>query len=330
MKKVLISGITGQDGSYLAESYLADGFEVHGIVRRSSTLARPRIDHLFNPDKLSPTQELKLHYADLNDAAALIRVISQVEPNYIINLAAQSHVAVSFEVPIESGMVTGIGAHALFEAVKIVNQDIRVYQAGSSEMFGGMLSRQTLNEECIFVPKSPYAAAKVYAHQMAKIYRESYGMFIANGILFNHESPRRGENFVSRKITLGAARIAAGQQKYLRLGNINAKRDWGHAREYIRAIRMIVEADAPDDFVVATGKSHSVQDFLDETFSILGLKWQDHIQIDSNLYRPNEVEDLLGDPSKIKNTLGWKHEISFQDLVKEMLHSDMKIVSKNG
>ena len=330
MKKVLISGITGQDGSYLAESYLADGFEVHGIVRRSSTLARPRIDHLFDPDKVSPTQDLKLHYADLNDASALIRVISEVEPDLVINLAAQSHVAVSFEVPIESGLVTGIGAHALFEAVKIVNPNIRVYQAGSSEMFGGMLGRSSLDEQCAFIPKSPYAVAKVYAHHIARVYRESYGMFIANGILFNHESPRRGENFVSRKITLGAARIAFGQQKYLALGNIDAKRDWGHAREYVRAIRMIIESDSPDDYVVATGKFYSVRDFLEETFSILGLKWQDHVQIDPKLFRPNEVEDLLGDPSKIATALGWKHEINFQSLVGEMLESDMKLVSKNG
>ena len=329
MGKVLITGITGQDGSYLAESYLSDGYEVHGLVRRSSTLERKRIDHLFNPDFNNNKQVLKLHYADLNDTSALVRVISLVQPDIVINLAAQSHVGISFEVPIETGHVTGLGALALFEAVRIVNPGIRVYQAGSSEMFGGMLGRKSLDENSIFTPKSPYAAAKVFAHNSAQIYRDSYGMFVSNGILFNHESPRRGENFVSRKITLAASRISLGLQNKLTLGNMDAKRDWGHAKEYVRAIRLICDATTPNDYVVATGKFHSVTDFARLAFEHVGLDFKKYVEVDSRLFRPNEVEDLLGNPAKINSELGWRHEMELVDLVTDMMQSDLSALRKN-
>jgi GDPmannose 4,6-dehydratase len=328
MKKILISGITGQDGSYLAELYLNKGYEVHGIVRRSSTLERKRIDHLFNINNNRFEQNIKLHYGDLNDIGALIRVIAQIQPSVVVNLAAQSHVGVSFEVPIETGHVTGLGALAIFEAVRIVNDKIRIYQAGSSEMFGGMDGRDILNEKSEFNPKSPYAAAKVFAHHSAKVYRESYGMFIANGILFNHESPRRGENFVSRKITLAAARISLGTQSKLKLGNIESRRDWGHAQEYARAIDLIMTSESADDYVVATGKSYSVKQFADLAFSFVGLDYKEYLEIDQNLYRPNEVDELIGDPTKIRQKLGWVHEKELADLVADMMKSDLDALAK--
>ena len=330
MKRVLITGISGQDGSYLAESYLADGIEVHGIVRRSSTIERKRIDHLFNFNSTRDEQNIKLHYADLHDSSALVRVISEVDPYLVVNLAAQSHVAISFEVPLETANVTGVGTLALLEAVRIVNPRIRVYQAGSSEMFGGMLGRASLNELCEFHPKSPYAASKVFAHNLSKIYRDSYNMFISNGILFNHESPRRGENFVSRKISLAAARISLGLQDKLLLGNLEAKRDWGHAKEYVRAIRLISEAENPADYVVATGKFHSVRDFAELTFNKLGLDYRNHVLVDPELFRPNEVEDLLGDSTKIYNELGWKHSIDLPELIADMLNADLIALSGSG
>ena len=327
MRSVLISGITGQDGSYLAENYLAEGWQVHGLVRRTSILARPRIDHLFSPDSSSQEQKIKLHYGDLSDFSALIHVIDRVQPEHIVNLAAQSHVGVSFEVPIETGVVTGIGAASIFEAVRIVNSQIRVYQASSSEMFGGDIGVQKLSEDSLFTPKSPYAAAKLYGYHMAKIYRDSYGMHISNGILFNHESPRRGENFVSRKITKAVARIAGGQQRKLNLGNLDATRDWGHARDYMDAVRLMLAANDPDDYVVATGISHSVREFSDLAFEKVGLKAEDFIEIDPGLLRPNEVHDLLGDPSKIGEKLGWRPKSSFEDLVTEMVKYDQSLLS---
>jgi len=322
MRSVLISGITGQDGSYLAENYLADGWEVHGLVRRTSILARPRIDHLFSPDSPHQEQAIKLHYGDLSDFSALVHVIDRVQPEHIVNLAAQSHVGVSFEVPIETGVITGIGAASVFEAVRIVNPKIRVYQASSSEMFGGGEGVQELNENSLFIPKSPYAAAKLYGYYMARIYRESYGMHISNGILFNHESPRRGENFVSRKITKAVARIVNGEQQKLKLGNMEATRDWGHARDYMEAVRLMLAADNPDDYVVATGVSHSVRQFSDLAFSKVGLDAKKYVEIDPNLLRPNEVHDLLGDPSKIGDKLGWHPRTSFDELVTEMVAHD--------
>ena len=322
MKKVIISGITGQDGSYLAENYLADGWEVHGLVRRTSSLNRPRIDHIEHED-VGISSRLKLHYSDLHDFSSLLRIIDQVEPSHFVNLAAQSHVGVSFELPLETAEVTGVGAANIFEAIRIVNPKIRVYQASTSEMFGGGEGQKSLNEESPFLPRSPYAAAKLYAHNMAIIYRESYGMHISNGILFNHESPRRGENFVSRKITKAVARIQQGKQTRLYLGNVDATRDWGHARDYMEAIRLMLESDIPDDYVVATGQSYSVLDFVKESFGYLDLEYDRYLSIDPKLFRPNEVHDLLGDPSKIKNKLGWTTQTSFEDLVKEMIESDL-------
>ena len=324
MRKVLITGITGQDGSYLAEDYLADGWEVHGVVRRSSTLVRPRIDHLFSPDKNSKNQNIKLHYGDLSDCSALIRILDTVQPEHFVNLGAQSHVAISFEVPLETGNVTGLGAASVFEAVRIVNHNIKVYQASSSEMFGGGEGQVFLNENSTFEPKSPYAAAKMYAHNMGKIYRESFGMHISNGILFNHESPRRGENFVSKKITKAVAGISRGQQNKLFLGNIYATRDWGHARDYMKAVRLMLEAPKPDDYVVATGVAHSVQQFVELAFGMMNLDVNKYLEIDEHLFRPNEVKDLLGDPSKIKEALGWEPTTSFEALVQEMLASDLE------
>ncbi len=326
MEKVLITGITGQDGSYLAEEYLSAGWEVHGVVRRSSTIARPRIDHLFSENIGSTQQKVQLHYGDLSDFSAMVRTIDKVQPTHIVNLGAQSHVAISFEVPIETSLVTGIGAGALFEAVRIVNKDIRIYQASSSEMFGGGTGRIELDEKSPFDPKSPYAIAKLYAFYMAKTYRESYGMHISNGILFNHESPRRGENFVSRKISKGVANIKCGKQEKLFLGNLEATRDWGHARDYMRAVRMMLEANEPDDYVVATGKSNSVREFADAAFNLVGLNYQDYIEIDPKLFRPNEVQDLLGNPRKIQHKLGWVPSVSFENLVKEMVDVDLQIV----
>ncbi len=328
MPRVLITGITGQDGSYAAEYYLTRGWEVHGVVRRSSNLERKRIDHLYSETNLMYSGQFFLHYADLSDISALIRVLAKIEPEVVINLAAQSHVGVSFEVPLETSSVTGLGALAIFEAVRIVNSSIKIYQAGSSEMFGGMLGRETLSEKSHFSPRSPYAVAKVFAHYSAVNYRESYGMQISNGILFNHESPRRGENFVSRKITLGAARISKGIQKRLTLGNLDAKRDWGHAKEYVRAISLIAEADAPDDYVVATGQSFSVRRFLQMTFEKLNLDWEEFVDIDPKFFRPNEVLDLLGDPAKIKQNLGWEHRVSLNELINDMLTHDLEIAAK--
>jgi GDPmannose 4,6-dehydratase len=328
MKNVLITGITGQDGSYLAEQYLSDGWNVHGIVRRSSTLSRPRIDHLFSPNLDQGEQKIKLHYGDLADVSALIRIIQEVEPTQVINLAAQSHVAVSFEVPIETANITGLGAAAIFEAVRIVNPGIRIYQASSSEMYGGAQGSTLLDEKSMFDPKSPYAAAKVYAFNMAKIYRDSYGMHISNGILFNHESPRRGENFVSRKITKAVAAIKLGHQHKLYLGNLSATRDWGHARDYMIAVRDMLDAESPDDYVVATGSSHSVLEFANLAFKTADLNASDFIQVDPKFFRPNEVQDLRGNASKIYSKLGWKPQTTFENLVNEMVTSDLSEMEK--
>ena len=326
MPKVLITGITGQDGSYLAEEYLSAGWEVHGIVRRTSMIARPRIDHLFMKAAEAGSQPIKLHYGDLNDLSAMVRIIDKTKPNHVVNLAAQSHVAVSFEVPIETSLVTGVGAAALFEGVRIVNKDIRIYQASSSEMFGGGAGKVKLNEKSFFEPKSPYAASKLYSFHMANIYRDSYGMHISNGILFNHESPRRGENFVSRKITLAIANIKKNRQEKLHLGNLEATRDWGHARDYMRAVKMMLDSESPDDYVVATGVGHSVRDFAERAFRLAELNFEEYVVINPALFRPNEVHNLLGDPSKIKASLGWTPEVSFEELVHEMVESDLSHV----
>ena len=328
MKNVLITGITGQDGSYLAEQYLNDGWDVHGIVRRSSTLSRPRIDHLFSPNLEHGEQKIKLHYGDLSDVSALIRIIQEVEPTQFINLAAQSHVGVSFEVPLETASITGVGAAAVFEAVRIVNPAIKIYQASSSEMYGGSQGSNLLDENSTFDPKSPYAAAKVYAFNMAKIYRDSYDMHISNGILFNHESPRRGENFVSRKITKAVAAIKLGYQHKLYLGNLSATRDWGHARDYMVAVRDMLDAEVADDYVVATGTSRSVQEFANLAFKTADLDASDFIEVDPKFFRPNEVQDLRGDASKIYSKLGWQPQTTFENLVKEMVMSDLNELEK--
>ena len=324
MRKVLITGITGQDGSYLAEQYLTDGWEVHGMVRRSSIILRPRIDHLFSPDKSPGEQQIKLHYGDLSDCSALIRILNIVQPEHVINLGAQSHVAVSFDVPLETGSVTALGAASVFEAVRIVNPQIKIYQASSSEMFGGDKGVKSLDELSGFNPKSPYAVAKLYAHHMGKTYRESYGMHVSNGILFNHESPRRGENFVSKKITKAAAMISKGKQKKLTLGNLNATRDWGHARDYMKAVKLMLDSSTPSDYVVATGVAHSVQEFVNLAFHQVGLDPKEHVEIDKKLFRPNEVNDLLGNPAKIKNELGWSAETTFEELIAEMIEFDLE------
>ena len=329
MPSVLITGITGQDGSYLAESYLAKGWNVHGMVRRTSNLSRPRIDHLFIDGIREEGQQLRLHYGELQDISSMVRVLDQVQPTHVVNLAAQSHVGISFEIPIETGFTTGIGAASILEACRIVDSNIRIYQASSSEMFGGDAGERVfLSENSKFEPKSPYAAAKVYAFQMAKIYRESYGMHVSNGILFNHESPRRGENFVSRKITLAVANILKSNQDKLLLGNLNAYRDWGHARDYMRAVHLMLDADYPDDYVVATGEAYNVADFAEYAFQEVELDWKKYVEVDERLFRPNEVKYLLGDPSKIRNQLGWKPEISLRNLIKEMVESDLQKLNR--
>jgi len=322
-KSVLITGITGQDGSYLAESLLSQGTIVHGFVRRTSTLRRDRIDFLSQEHILSG--QLQLHYIDMNDALVIHEHLKKIRPEIIFNLAAQSHVGISFELPRETIQTTGIGTQALLEAIRGLNMEIPTYQAGSSEMFGGMLGRKILNEESQFFPKSPYGAAKVLAHNLAVIYRESYGLDIRNGILFNHESPRRGENFVSRKITLSAAKIFLGKQEKLSLGNLKAQRDWGHARDYVDAMQKIMTFDKAEDFVIATGQMYSVRDFVQLVFDKLNLNIDEHLVIDQKFFRPNEVEDLVGDASKAKQLLGWSPKTTFDELVNEMLESDLRL-----
>ena len=327
MKKALITGITGQDGSYLADFLLEKGYEVHGIVRRASTFNRDRIDHLFDKDGNS---KVTLHYGDLHDEASLVSIITKVKPDEIYNLAAMSHVAVSFETPVYTADTTGVGALRLFDAVRITGQNPKIYQAGSSEMYGKVMEIPQ-KESTPFYPRSPYGAAKVFAHWIAVNYRESYNMFISNGILFNHESPRRGENFVSRKISLGVAAIKLGLQKKLHLGNLDAKRDWGFAGDYIEAMWLMLQQDAPDDFVVATGQTQTVRDFCEEAFSLVGLNWEDHVVVDPKYYRPAEVDILLGDPSKAKEKLNWKTNYDFKGLVKLMIESDIELLkNKHG
>ena len=314
MKKALITGITGQDGSYLAELLLAKGYDVHGLVRRSSSFNTWRIDHI--------RERLHLHYGDLIDTSSLIKTLQLVGPDEVYNLAAQSHVKVSFDMPEYTGNSTGVGFLRLLDAIREVGLKSRVYQAGSSEMFGKVLETPQ-KETTPFYPRSPYAAAKVYAHWIAVNYRESYGMHVSNGILFNHESPRRGENFVTRKITLGLAAIKKGQAKDLHLGNLDAKRDWGFAGDYVEAMWRMLQQDQPDDYVVATGETWSVKDFLLEAFSYAGLDWQKYVVSDPKFFRPAEVDLLLGDPTKAKAKLGWKPAVDFKALVRMMVDADM-------
>ncbi len=313
-KKAFITGITGQDGSYLAELLLAKGYEVHGLVRRSSSFNTWRIDQVRG--------RIALHYGDLVDQNSLVRTLESVGPDEIYNLAAQSHVKVSFEMPEYTGNVTAMGVMRLIDAVREIGLGARVYQAGSSEMFG-LVQETPQTERTSFHPRSPYGCAKVYGHWIAVNYREGYGMHVSNGILFNHESPRRGENFVTRKITMGIAAIKQGRTKELRLGNLDAKRDWGFAGDYVEAMWRMLQQPEPDDYVIATGEAHSVREFLDEAFSHVGLEWQKYVVVDPKYFRPAEVDLLLGDPTKARKALGWTPKVDFKSLVRLMVDADM-------
>jgi GDPmannose 4,6-dehydratase len=321
MKKALITGVTGQDGSYLAELLLAKGYEVFGIIRRSSSFNTGRIDHIYQ-DQHVPNPHLRLVYGDLNDASSLNRIIRDVAPDEIYNLGAQSHVRVSFDIPEYTGEVTAIGTVRLLEAIREAHIPTKFYQASSSEMFGNAPAPQ--NENTPLLPRSPYAAAKLYAHWMTTTYREGYGLFACNGILFNHESPRRGETFVTRKITKAVARIHAGRQQKLFLGNLDARRDWGFAGDYVEAMWMMMQQDKPDDYVIATGETHSVREFLEEAFGRLNMDWKKYVEIDPRYYRPAEVDLLLGDASKARTKLNWKPKVHFRELVHMMVDSDVK------
>jgi len=326
VKKALITGITGQDGSYLAELLLEKGYEVHGIVRRSSSFNTGRIDHVYD-DPHTPGTRLFLHYGDLNDASSLNLLLKKLRPDEIYNLAAQSHVRVSFDVPEYTGEVTGLGAVRLLEAIRELGlTDTRVYQASSSEMFGASPPPQ--NEKTPFYPRSPYGCAKVYAYWIGVNYREAYGLHITNGILFNHESPRRGETFVTRKVTRAASRIKLGLQKKLFLGNLDAKRDWGYAKDFVEAMWVMLQQPKSDDYVVATGESHSVRELCELAFSHVGLDYREFVEIDPRYYRPTEVDFLWGDPSKAARQLGWKPRTTFKELVRIMMTSDIELAER--
>ncbi len=321
MKKALITGITGQDGSYLAELLLDKGYEVHGIIRRASTFNTARIDHLYQDPHLNNVR-LFLHYGDICDASNLRKILTAVQPDEIYHLAAQSHVRVSFDIPEYTGDVTALGTTRLLEALRDTGLPARFYQAGSSEMYGNV-SKVPQSETTPFAPCSPYAAAKVYAYWMTVNYRESYGIFASNGILFNHESPRRGETFVTRKITRAVAEIKAGRQQDVFLGNLDARRDWGYAPEYVEAMWRMLQHDEPDDFVIATGKSYSVREFLECAFDYAELDWKQHVKHDPRYERPTDVAQLLGDASKAKRVLGWEPTLDFEGLVKTMVDADV-------
>jgi GDPmannose 4,6-dehydratase len=314
-RKAFITGITGQDGSYLAELLLEKGYEVHGLVRRSSSFNTWRIDHIRD--------RIALHYGDLVDQASLLRTLAAVGPHEVYNLAAQSHVKVSFEMPEYTTDVTAQGVLRLLDAVRDLKLPARVYQAGSSEMFG-LVQETPQSERTPFYPRSPYGVSKVFGHWMAVNYRESYGIHVSNGILFNHESPRRGENFVTRKITMGLAAIKQGRASELRLGNLDAKRDWGFAGDYVEAMWRMLQQEKPDDYVIATGETHSVREFVEESFGYAGLDWKKHVVVDEKYFRPAEVDLLLGDPTKAKQVLGWEPKVTFKALVKLMVDADME------
>src|SRR5437016_2767396 len=322
MKKALITGITGQDGSYLAELLLSRGYEVHGIIRRASTFNTERIDQLYQDPHINGVK-LFLHYGDIADSTNLIKLLYRVQPDEIYHLAAQSHVRVSFDIPEYTGDVTALSTIRILEAIRETGVKSKFYQASSSEMFG-KAHEVPQRETTPFHPRSPYGVAKVYAHWATVNYRESYDLFACCGILFNHESPRRGETFVTRKITRAVARIKAGRQKKLYLGNLDAKRDWGYAREYVEAMWMMLQQDKPDDYVIATGETHSVQEFCEEAFGLVGLNWQEHVELDKRYLRPAEVDILIGDPGKAKKQLGWQPKIKFKELVKIMVEADVQ------
>ena len=323
--KAFITGITGQDGFYLSKLLLEKGYEVHGTVRRSSSINTSRIDNLIS--KYVNDGKMFLHYSDLLDSTSLTNLINNIQPDEIYNLAAQSHVAVSFKNPLYTSQTSTVGPVALLEVVKNSDKKIKYYQASSSEMYGG-IDTNTLNEDSKFIPKSPYAVGKVFAHEMTKVYRESYGMFAVNGILFNHESPHRGETFVTRKITRAVGRISCGLQNKLTLGNLFASRDWGFAGDYVEGMWLMMQHDVPDDWVLATGESHTVQDFLKLAFGKVNLNWEDFVTTDKKYERPNEVGFLLGDSSKAQKKLGWELKTSFSDLVKIMVESDIELAKQ--
>ena len=325
MKKALITGITGQDGSYLAEFLLAKGYEIHGLIRRASTFNTDRIDHLYK-DFHDPKARVYLHYGDLSVSGQLTDLLQEIRPEEIYHLGAQSHVRVSFDMPEYTGDVTGLGTIRLLEAVRKTGIKARFYQASSSEMFGAAPPPQS--EATPFQPQSPYAAAKVYAYYVVRNYRDAYALFAANGILFNHESPRRGETFVTRKITRAAARIKLGLQEKLYLGNLEAKRDWGFAGDYVEAMWLILQQDCPDDYVIATGETHSVREFAEKVFAKLDLDYQKHVAIDPRYFRPTEVDVLLGDAAKARRVLGWQPKVSFEGLIDMMVAGDLEIAKK--
>jgi len=330
-RRALITGITGQDGSYLAELLLAKGYEVHGIIRRSSTFSTERIDHIYQ-DPHESGKRLHLHYGDLTDANGLARLVSAVKPHEVYNVGAQSHVKVSFEQPIYTGEATGVGAAKLLEAVRELQDDtgqpIRYYQASTSEMFGGLPETAPQSEVTPFHPRSPYGVAKLYAHWLTINYRESYGLHASCGILFNHESPRRGETFVTRKITRAVGRIKHGLQDKLYLGNLDAQRDWGFAGDFVEQMWLMLQQDQPDDYVVATGQTHTVRAFCEKAFGRVGLDYEKHVEIDPRYYRPAEVDLLLGDPTRAKRKLGWEPKVGFDELVAMMVDADLELAAR--
>jgi len=319
--RALITGITGQDGSYLAELLLEKGYEVHGLIRRSSSINTGRIDHLYE-DPHVPDRRLILHHGDMSDSAHLARLIDEVRPREVYNLAAQSHVKVSFEAPEYTSDVDALGTLRLLEAISHCDPSIRLYQASTSELFGSAPPPQ--NEKTPFHPRSPYGVSKIFAYWIVVNYREAYGMFASNGILFNHESPRRGETFVTRKVTRAVARIAAGRQDAVYLGNLDAKRDWGYAPDYVRAMWMLLQQPAPMDLVFSTGEQHSVREFAELAFRLVGLDWEKYVRIDRAYLRPAEVDTLLGDSTRARDVLGWKPAVSFAELVRLMVEADLK------
>ena len=330
MKKALITGITGQDGSYLAELLLSKGYEVHGVIRRASTFNTDRIDHLYQDPHVNGVK-LFLHYGDLADSVQMVKLLYDLQPDEVYNLGAQSHVRVSFEIPEYTGDVVGVGAVRILEAIREANlvDKVRFYQASSSEMFG-KVQEVPQTEETPFWPRSPYGCAKMYAHWLTVNYRESYDMFACSGILFNHESPRRGETFVTRKITRAATRIKLGLQEKLYLGNLDAERDWGYAKEYVEMMWLMLQQDKPDDYVIATNETHSVKEFVVEAFDRLGLDWEKYVDYDERYERPAEVDLLIGDPAKAKRQLGWEPKVKFKELVAIMVDADLKLAEEEA
>ena len=324
--KAFITGITGQDGTYVAELLLDKGYEVHGTVRRSSSINTNRIDHLIS--KYSNGNQLNLHYSDLLDSSSITNLINNINPEEVYNLAAQSHVSVSFSNPIFTTQVGTLGSISILEAIRNLDKDVKFYQASSSEMFGGA-SKEVLNEHSVFDAKSPYGASKVFAHEITKIYRESYNLFGVNGILFNHESPLRGETFVTRKISKAVGRISVGIQERLTLGNLDASRDWGYAKDYVEGMWKMMQHDYPEDWVLATGITKTVREFAEEAFDFVGLNWEDYVEVSEKYFRPNEVDYLLGDSSKAREILGWKPKVDFRGLVEIMVKHDINEAKKD-